>query len=1143
MAAKTDRPDLLSYLKGEQALASSPDSDVWLSASAGTGKTYVLAARVWRLLLRPGVRPDSILCLTFTRAGAAEMAKRVHDRLAMWAMLSDSDLRGELTALGEDNSDDDIAHARTLFASVLEARGGGLRVMTIHAFCQTLLGTFPLEADLAPGFRAIEGREQAALASGVLGALAEGAERQGDARLIAALRALSRRLGEAGTQSFLLKAAKNLDVLESLSEGIEAQVRRALDVPADFSVADIVEACDEDNFDHETLLELGQVLSNWGKTGEKRADAISDWFHGDATTRAAELGKLHLVWNKADGDPRTGKGQVPTDPAYELLAARMRDWCGDLLGLQQRAALAQDIAHGLHAARRYARAYADAKRAAGLVDFDDLIARAVALLTDPGMGAWIAYKLDQATDHILVDEAQDTNERQWDIVKALAGEFWAGDGARGDVLRTLFTVGDYKQAIFGFQGTDPRFYADAGEEFGEAAAAAGRELSRLSLDRSFRSTPPVLDVVDALLDELGGDAFGAQALDRHESAKGGAGSVTLLSPVRAPEGEDDEGEEGWVPTATRVLADRIARQVRDWIAEGRMLESKGRPLTAGDVMILVRKRGDLAALLVARLQKEGVPVAGVDRLRLASPLAVKDCLAAIRFAVQPDDDLTLASLLVSPICGWTQEQLYDAAHVKRAGSLWEQLRALSSEATLAIPRKLLALADYVSPYVFLETMLSGEIAARKNLLRRLGNEAADPIDELLNAALQFEREGVATLQGFLDWFDRGEGDIVRDAGGQGDAVRVMTVHAAKGLQAPLVILADATGDPDAATERDFSFIIDEATRPLPLFRPRTAERRLVESLEHMATYLSEQDRREHWRLLYVAMTRAEEQLVIAGSLTQRQKTVPEESWHSAVERAMMRMGAAQVELPDWGSTRIHAVEGRGVAKAAKGEAPAPPVIRPDWLDRPAPPEARPPRPLSPSSLGPDTVADPPPSVVMQPAAERGRLLHALFERLPQLDRNARTAAADRWLDRSAGVADAAVRAELTAAVLDVIDHPECTHLFEADGLAEVPVAGVVGGLVISGTVDRLIVGPDTVDIVDFKTGRRVPVDAAAVPDAYKRQMAAYVAVLRGVFPDRDVRAALLYTSGPALIVLNDATLAPHKPGLQASQEVLLSPTG
>ncbi len=1141
MAVKTERPSLLSYLKGEQALASSPDNDVWLSASAGTGKTYVLAARVWRLLLRKGVRPDSILCLTFTRAGAAEMAERVHSRLAMWAMASDSELRGELTALGEDNSDESIARARTLFAAVLEARGGGLRVMTIHAFCQTLLGSFPLEAGLAPGFRAVEGREQAALASNVLGTLAEHAEREGDARLLGALSALSRRLGEAGTQGFLLGAAGHSDALETLPEGIEAVVRRKLDVPADYSAADVADACKDENFDRETLLELGQLLANWGKRGEERATQISNWILGDPPTRAAELGKLHLVWNTTENEPRSGKGQVPTDPTYEPMAGRLRDWCGALLQLQLRAALATDIAHGLHAARRYARAHANAKQAAGLVDFDDLIGKAVALLREPGMGAWIAYKLDQATDHILVDEAQDTNERQWEIVKALAGEFWAGDGARAGALRTLFTVGDYKQAIFGFQGTDPRYYADAGDQFGAAAQAAGRELARLSLDRSFRSTPPVLDVVDALLDELGEAAFGEQARDRHESARGGPGSVMLLPPVRAPDGDGEDGEEGWVPTATRELASRIARQVRDWITGERMLAAKGRPLTAGDVMVLVRKRGDLAALIVARLQKEGVPVAGVDRLRLAAPLAVKDCLAALRFAVQPDDDLTLASLLVSPIGGWTQEQLYDAAHVKRTGSLWEHLRATSSQSSIAIPRKLLAMADYVSPYVFLENMLSGDIGARKNLLRRLGSEAADPIDELLNAALQFEREGVATLQGFLNWFDRGEGDIVRDAGSEGDAVRVMTVHAAKGLQAPLVILADATGDPDAANERDFKWVLDEAI--VPLFRPRGAERRLEPTLELTATLLSEADRREHWRLLYVAMTRAEEQLVITGSLTQRQKIVPPESWHNVIERAMTRMGARQVEMPGWGNAAVHEVRSRENVKPAKPDAAKPLVPRPAWLDSPAPPEARPPRPLSPSSLGPDTVGDPPPTAMMLAAAERGRLLHALFERLPKLAPESRVAAADRWLDRSAGIGDVAVRAELADTVLTVLDHPESMHLFDPDGLAEVPVAGVVDGIVISGTVDRLIIGPGTVDIVDFKTGRRVPADARAVPNAYMRQMAAYAAVLRGVFPGHKVRAALLYTSGPRLVALTDADLETHKPGLDAAQQDLLSPAG
>ena len=1130
----------LSYLKDAQAAASSPDDDIWLSASAGTGKTYVLAARVWRLLLR-GARPDAILCLTFTRAGAAEMAERVHSRLASWAMLDDKALGIELSALQEANDRAAIARARTLFAQVLEARGGGLRVMTIHAYCQTLLGTFPLEAGLAPGFRAIEGREQTALAARVLADLATTAEHEGDARLIMALRALSLRLGEEETQRFLLRAAKAQEALDMLPDGIEPMVRRALDVPTDFDADHIPKLCCDEAIDRAALVELMRMHQDWGtKTGDANIETISNWLLGSPEQRARELEALSRIWLTAKGELRKGG---PKDPDHAALIDQLHGWCSELQALAGRAALATDIAHALHAARRYARAYADAKRSGGFVDFDDLIARAVALLTTPGMGGWIGYKLDQRTDHILVDESQDTNVAQWDIVRTLVREFWAERPDFDGRLRTLFTVGDFKQAIFGFQGTNPRHYRNAADDFRVGARHAGRTLVELSLDRSFRSTPPVLDVVDALIAELGPEAMGIDAAEPHRSASGGPGSVTLLPPVRAPDGDqdgdgDDEGEEGWVPTATRQLASDIARQVRRWLDAPMQLEARGRALRASDVMILVRRRSDLAALLVARLHKEGVPVAGVDRLRLTAPLVVKDCLAAVRFAVQPDDDLTLAALLVSPIGGWSQDDLYVAASPKRSGSLWRHIRETATDESIATPRALLAIADYVSPYVFLETMLSGPIAARRALLRRLGNEAGDPIDELLNAALQFEREGVATLQGFIDWFDRGDGEIVRDPTGEQDAVRVMTVHAAKGLQAPLVILADATADPDTATDRDFRWVLDETISPLPLFRPREAERSLVASLEAAALHASDEARAEHWRLLYVAMTRAEEKLVIAGSLSARQKVVPEASWHARIGAALDRLGARMVDDPHWGETRVHAVGGRAVRQGGARKAVAPLFVRPDWLDRDAPVEARPSRPLAPSSLGIDSVADPPPSISMRVAAERGRLLHALFERLPQLARPRRRAWGDTWLEQSGGIADGAVRSELLDAALAVIEHDDYASLFAEGGLAEVPLAGVVDGVVVSGTVDRLVVRETSVEVVDFKTGRRVPISAAAIPDHHKRQMAAYVAVLRGVFPDRVVHASLLYTTGPVLFTLEDADLAAHKPHLELKQDKL-----
>jgi ATP-dependent helicase/nuclease subunit A len=1133
-----------AVLKAEQRDASDPREHVWLSASAGTGKTYVLSARVLRLLLR-GVKPDAILCLTFTKAGAAEMAERVHERLAHWVQIKSTELAAELRALDEDFGPEQVADARTLFAKVLESRGGGLRIMTIHAFCQTLLAGFPLEAGLSPGFRPLEGREQAVLVQSVLADLVITAEREGDARLLGDLRSLSLRLGEEEAVRFLTRAASAVGALEELGPGLGAIVRRAMDVPAEFSAADIAVACGDGAFDRAGLLDLADILNAWGSVRAlDRLDVVSAWLHETPAGRARDLTKLARVWRKADGDLFASKGWIPIDPRYPSVVDPLDAWASELIELAARAELASDVTAALGAAQRYARAYADAKRGRGLVDFDDLIQLTRKLLNEAGMGDWIRYKLDQATDHILVDEAQDTNADQWAIVAALAGEFWAGEGAKGDKLRTLFTVGDFKQAIFGFQGTDPEIYRAVGKRFSGYAAEAEQEILRLSLDQSFRSTPPVLEVVDAVLDEVGGDALGLDEMAKpHVSAKGGAGEVVLFSAVTVDNDPEDEGEEGWIPSATRDLASKLANQVKAWLAEPMWLASRDRALTPGDVMILVRRRSDLAALLVARLHEEGVPVAGVDRLRLQAPLAVQDLLAAMRFAAQPQDDLNLANLLVSPMIGWSQDDLFVVAH-GRAGVLWDAIPAgATRDALLAM----LSAADNITPYAFLENLLSGALQGRKKLLERLGEEARDPVDELLNAALQFEREGTASLQQFLDWFDRGETEVVRDAGAAGDAVRVMTVHGAKGLQAPLVILADACADPDKALERNFKWTIEGVVDDLPLFRPRGAERALVASLQVSMDEADDKAKREHWRLLYVAMTRAEERLVIAGSLGPRARgVVPEESWHGAVRRALLRMGVQGVEDATWGAAWRHGqasakpvrVErSRDTAHGEDGPSTAfgtNRVVLPEWLNRVASVEARPPRPLAPSSIGQDDVANPPPSAAMAAAAARGRLLHALFERLPALAAEDRRAAGARWL--AAEGADE----ELVDVALRVIDDPRFAGIFAVDALAEAPVAGVVDGVVIAGTVDRLCVTDTLVEIVDFKTGRRVPASVDDIPVQHLRQMAAYVAVLEGIFPDREVRASLLYSEGPMLHCLSPELLAAHKPSFAAAQDNLVS---
>lgn len=1143
MAVATEGFRPLERLADEQLSASDPGAHVWLSASAGTGKTHVLTARVLRLLLRPGFDPATILSLTFTKAGAAEMADRVHARLAQWVRLDEPALRKELLALGEEHDDPDtLARARTLFARVLDAAGGGLRIQTIHAFCQTLLAGFPIEAGLIPGFRPMEAREEALLARRVLADLAAGAEERSDAELVAAFQALSLRLGEDGAESYLMRCARAPEAMATLPADLRAALGTALDLPEGDIEAAIARECADDRFDVASLRRVAAANAEWAtRTGLDSADKVACWIIGDVARRAADLDIVAALAFTATGDPRKISPKLEAiEPGYADAVMRVGERARDLLGWRARARLADLFAAALAVGRRFAADYAEAKRRAGVVDFDDLIRATVALLGQPGISEWIRYKLDRATDHILVDEAQDTNAQQWAIVAALADEFFAGAGAKGDRNRTLFSVGDYKQAIFGFQGTDPIFFAAARARFA-ALAAEERPLNSLSLNRSFRSTRPVLELVDTLIGELGDEALGqAIAVEPHSSALDGPGSVTLWAPVSAANAEGaEEGEEEWLDDATRAFAARLAKQIRAWLDAPLWLESKGRPLEPQDVMILVRRRGDLAALLVARLHAEGVPVAGVDRLLLGKPLAVQDLLAAARFALQPGDDLNLAALLVSPLIGWTQDQLLEHGLRDEHVGLWEHIRRRPGiDATLAELRAILASADLVAPYRFLEGLLSGALDGRRKLLRRLGEEARDPIEELLNVALQFEGESSATLQRFVDWFDRGDVEVVRDSSRPLDSVRVMTAHGAKGLQAPLVILADATVDPANSPPRGLRWAPDPDGDAVPIIRPRKAE--ATGSLADVIAEAEARELAEHWRLLYVALTRAEERLVIGGALGLRAKGVaPQKSWYAAVERALIRLDAGQEADPDWTSVRHFTGTGPPGRKAPRRSAATTGIedaAIPEWLHAPAPQESRPPRPLAPSAIGEDLVAEPPPGPAMRAAAERGKLLHALFERLPAIAPDRRRDAALRWLEASGGVGDPADRAAIVDAAIAVIADPAHARIFGPDALAEAPIAAVVDGAVVAGTVDRLLIEPGKVTIIDFKTGRRVPASVDAVPAYHLSQMGAYAAALRVIFPDRAVEAGLLYTSGPRLIALDAGTLARYKPDLPAREQ-------
>jgi ATP-dependent helicase/nuclease subunit A len=1130
----------LPVLEGAQADAVDPRVHASVSASAGSGKTQVLTGRVLSLLLQ-GADPESILCLTFTKAGAAEMANRIGARLAAWVRLSDAQLRKELYALRGPNDPVALQRARRLFAKVLEAPGG-LRIQTIHSFAQTLLSAFPAEAGITPGFSPIEGRAEQELAKTTLANLLADAEARKDERLIGDVQCLSLRLGEEGAVRYLMLCAQSADAMAALGspETIESKIRQVMSLP-DSSVEDFLSHhCHEDRFDCDLLEAIADANRRWGaQTGLGFAQEIEDWLALTPIERAASLPKLRKVVLTEKDTPRVYAGQTKVEPDYEDHAGRLAVLISELLAVQNGVRLAVDMAAGLRAGQAFAAAYTRAKRSAGVADFNDLIAWTRRLLDTPGMGDWVRYKLDRSTDHILVDESQDTNREQWEIVQALAAEFFAGSGAAEGKARTLFMVGDFKQAIFGFQGTDPQEFNRARdwvrqqsaallEAEDDARAGAALEFRDLSIEASYRSAPAVLDVVDSVIADVGYRNMGLPAQPNQHRAYFYArpGVVELWAPFAVENSEEgEEGEEGWLGEEARLYAGALAKQVRQWLDEAPILASTRRPLSAGDVLVLVRSRGELASLIVARLFEEGVPVAGIDRLHLQEPLAVKDLFAAIAFAAQPLDDLNLANLLVSPLLGWGQDLLRELAYGRGGTPLWQRLGERANSRTEFREARdrlgdLLAMADYATPHRFLETILSGPMDGRRKLYSRLGMAARDPIDELLASALDFEHQEIASLDRFLAWFSRGEVEIKRDPSAPANAVRVMTVHGAKGLEAPIVVLADATADPAklGGISRTIDFPLPGAG-DIPLLRPRKAER--ASPFAELIAAEEVKDLEEHWRLLYVGLTRAEERLVIAGLKPKTKDGVrPENCWHASVERALVSLGAHWVEDDLWGQVlRYRGSVTLGTVKPK----PAPsrlanPAI-PEWAKTPAPPESRPPQPLAPSAMAEDRESLPPPSDAMRAAAERGTLIHLLLERVADVEPGRRHATALRWLEKSAGASAANVRAEIADTVCEVLSDARFSSLFGEGSLAEAPLAATLGdGTVVAGTVDRLLVEEDRISVIDFKTGK-VPPSIDAIPASHKDQMSAYTGALRVIFPGREVRAALLYTSGPQLFEL------------------------
>jgi ATP-dependent helicase/nuclease subunit A len=1155
-----------------QRRAADPAASAWVAASAGSGKTKVLTDRVLRLLLS-GSKPESLLCLTFTRAAAAEMSQRIAERLTAWATADDATLDERLAELlGRAAEPAERQRARRLLFIVLDTPGG-LKIQTIHAFCQSLLARFPLEADTAPDFRVLTERDSRELLRFALIETIEAAERDAGP-LGHALAAITWRLSEPDLLAVIRDAVsqpeKLIDCLAGFGsvEAAEAALRARLGLaPGENEGTILARAVADGAFAPAALRQAAAALLDGRPTDQQRGQAILAWLAANGDDRLAGFeayAKQFLAFDDRDdaGLP-TVRAKLATkevaERAPEAVAALAEEGMrlAAILHRRQNARLAETSSAFLRLTARVLATVTALKRAHALVEFDDMIVAVRRLLDDPAAGAWVHFKLDGGLDHVLIDEAQDTSPAQWQIARALTQEFFAGEGAR-DIRRTVFAVGDIKQSIFSFQGAEPQQFLANRDAFRALCHAAHQPWHEVELPTSFRSTAAVLAAVDAVFATAparDGVALDGQPI-RHDvgpNRAGQAGCVELWPPLISARADDDtdaaegialkEKDEPPQQRLARLLADRIAAM----ITEGEPLPARGRPIRPGDVMVLVRRRSLFVEALVRELKERAIPVTGVDRLKLMEQMAVIDLVKLGHFVLLPEDDLTLAEVLKGPLIGFDDEALFRLCH-DRSGSLWQALaqsaeREQTFAAAYARLEALRGRADLVTPFTFYSEVLSAG-GGRRQILSRLGPDAEEPIAEFLQAALEFEALHPPSLQAFLAWMEAGRDiEIKRDLEQAAGAVRILTVHGAKGLQAPVVILPDTLQLP--RPNHRLVWFTEADRPPLPLFAPRAEDRAPLFTAG--VTPLQQAEGEEYRRLLYVAMTRAEDRLIVCGWRDRGRNEDPPECWYALVEKGLRAVSAPGLTLtaePDpllaasglFADPTVLTLSCPQTAevKAEAAETPpaAPPL--PAWATQLPATEAPALRALAPSRGDAAPPVRPPLKEGGGSGLQRGRLIHRLLQFLPTLPVERRARAGQAWLSRPLHGLSAAEQAEILGEALAVLAAPELEPLFSPESLAEVPIVGMVAGRLIAGQVDRLVVTPERVMILDYKTDRPPPKDAGGVPVPYLRQMAAYCAVLEGLYVGTPVHGYLIWTCGPKLMALDAAILAAHRPQALAS---------
>lgn len=1148
-------------VRAAQGRASDPTASAFVSANAGSGKTHVLVQRVIRLLL-DGVPPERILCITFTKAAAANMAQRVFETLGHWITLDDAALDAAIRDAGVARPDPKMRlRARELFACALDTPGG-LKVQTIHALCTRLLQQFPFEANVPARFTVLDDRDQnemmeRASLKVLLQAAAAPDSPEGRALAIAMTSA-----ADVTFRDVVREASLSRDRFLAWTDragsvdAAMAQLSAALGVRPDDTIEEVErEIVEGPQLPRARWEAAAAVLETGSVTDREQALRLREALVRFGREQVEQYLQVFLTKELTPRKTLATKKIVDGNPALAEALRREGDRIGALLQRRRAVAMRDRTQSLLVIATGVAANYRREKLERGLLDYDDLIDKTLEMLDRVSSG-WVHYKLDRGVDHVLIDEAQDTSPRQWDIVFHLISEFTTGEGARYGVRRTIFAVGDEKQSIFSFQGAAPREFDLRRKSLQTRFEDAGLKFDPVSFTYSFRSGSAILQSVDHV--------FRDQAIYRsihavensyplHESLADAPPGLIDLWELLEPDPRQDI--EGWrapfdavSETSPEVrLAARVQGEITSLIATGTMTGPTGRRrvLRYGDMLVLVRRRGTAFDAIIQALKRAGIPVAGADRLKLTEHIAIIDLMNLADALLLPQDDLALAVALKSPLFGLDDDDLFKLAW-QRGGSVRAALgeHAAADRKFAAALRRLEACEDRfadATPFTFYAWLLGGD-GGRARILRRLGHEANDALDEFLELALAYERKAPASLQGFMAWLRAADTEVKRDMEISRDEVRVMTVHGAKGLEAPVVFLVDTTSSPADTQRLNLIHLpLGNAAPHAPdvvVWAGRKADDPPAVAAARAAMISETED--EYRRLLYVAMTRAADRLIVGGCLPGNRNEVRPLSWYDLIAKGLETSGLhmQRVPPPDGAVKRYARLEDLSLVM---GAAPAPftasAVALPAWLRSPAPGEAPASSFLRPSGAADDEgrgIKRGESSELRARALQRGSLVHRLLQSLPEVELKRRHEAALRYLARNAVSWSNDDRETLAAEVLALIGDPRFASLFGPGSRAEVSIVGRLERpgqppALVSGQIDRLVLSPSEILIVDYKTNHAPPRSMAEAPEAYTRQLALYRAVLAKLYPKRPIRAALLWTETPEMMEISapalDARLA------------------